>query len=191
LRLPRLVSRFDGNFIHCELPDGSIGAFPSWMMDAEVCSRLSMSTPQLSLEALTDLHNFLKDNISTNQTQTANSSLLKGKGETDLVDSRKRVMQEEKPITLETICRRSYDKDFKINAINLYGSSGRSIHTLARELGIPSATFSKWVRDYRQGGHDSFPGKGQVKSSEEETKFTKSQAACLCFHKRNNKQDDY
>ena len=63
---------------------------------------------------------------------------------------------------------RSYDKDFKMNAINLYGSSGRSIHTLARELGIPSATFSKWVRDYRQGGHDSFPGKGQVKSSEEE-----------------------
>ena len=63
---------------------------------------------------------------------------------------------------------RSYDKDFKINAINLYGSSGRSIHTLARELGIPSATFSKWVRDYRQGGHDSFPRKGQVKSSEEE-----------------------
>lgn len=65
---------------------------------------------------------------------------------------------------------RSYDKDFKINAINLYGSSGRSIHTLARELGIPSATFSKWVRDYRQGGHDSFPGKGQVKSSEEEVR---------------------
>jgi transposase len=63
---------------------------------------------------------------------------------------------------------RSYDKDFKMNAINLYGSSGRSIHTLARELGIPSATFSKWVRDYRQGGHESFPGKGQVKSSEEE-----------------------
>ncbi len=63
---------------------------------------------------------------------------------------------------------RSYDKDFKMNAINLYGSSGRSIHTLVRELGIPSATFSKWVRDYRQGGHESFPGKGQVKSSEEE-----------------------
>lgn len=80
LRLHRLVSRFDGNFIHCELPDGSIGAFPSWMMDAEVCSRLSMGTPQLSLEALTDLRRFLKDNIS--ETQTANSSLLKGKGET-------------------------------------------------------------------------------------------------------------
>lgn len=82
MRVHRLVSRFDGNFIHCELPDGSIGAFPSWMMDAEVCSRLSMSTPQLSLEALADLRNFLKDNIPTNESQTANLSLLKEKGET-------------------------------------------------------------------------------------------------------------
>ena len=63
---------------------------------------------------------------------------------------------------------RSYDKDFKINAINLYTSGGCSMNTLAHELGIPMATFSKWIRDYRREGSESFPGKGQIKGSEAE-----------------------
>jgi len=63
---------------------------------------------------------------------------------------------------------RNYDKDFKINSVNLYTSSDCSMKTIAQELGIPTTTFSKWVRDYRREGSESFCGKGHAKSSEEE-----------------------
>lgn len=65
---------------------------------------------------------------------------------------------------------RTYDKDFKINAVNLYKSSGRSINALAEELGLSTSTLSTWIRKYRQEGEQSFPGKGQVKASEEEVR---------------------
>jgi len=63
---------------------------------------------------------------------------------------------------------RSYDKDFKLNAVNLCRSSGRSVNILARELGLSPSTLSTWVRTYREDGNESFPGKGRVKPSEEE-----------------------
>lgn len=63
---------------------------------------------------------------------------------------------------------RTYDKDFKINAVNLYKSSGRSLKTIAEELGLATSTLSQWVQDYKREGNKSFPGKGQVRSSEEE-----------------------
>lgn len=63
---------------------------------------------------------------------------------------------------------RSYDKDFKINAIKLYRESGRSMNSIADELGISSSTFHQWVIAYKQEGDSGFPGKGHTKSSEEE-----------------------
>lgn len=63
---------------------------------------------------------------------------------------------------------RTYDKEFKINAVNLYKSSGRSLKAIADELGLAISTLSHWVQDYKKEGTQSFPGKGQVKSSEEE-----------------------
>jgi len=63
---------------------------------------------------------------------------------------------------------RNYDKDFKLNAIKLYKESGRSMTSIADELGIPSTTFHQWTKAYSQEGDSSFPGKGRTKSSEEE-----------------------
>ncbi len=63
---------------------------------------------------------------------------------------------------------RTYDKDFKINAVNLYKSSGHSLKTIAEELGLAVSTLSQWVQDYKKEGGQSFPGKGQVKPYEEE-----------------------
>lgn len=36
--------------------------------------------------------------------------------------------------------KRRYDKIFKENAVNLYGSSGRSVKQLGEELGVPEST---------------------------------------------------
>jgi hypothetical protein len=35
-------------------------------------------------------------------------------------------------------------------------------------LGVAKATLSRWTGDYKQAGNESFPGKGNTKSSEEE-----------------------
>lgn len=65
---------------------------------------------------------------------------------------------------------KNYDKEFKISAVKLHKSSGRSINTIAQELGVATSTMSKWVQEYSQQGHDSFPGKGHVKAFEEEVR---------------------
>jgi len=42
---------------------------------------------------------------------------------------------------------RTYDKEFKLNAVKLYQASDRSYKQVADELGIPQATLVGWVSD--------------------------------------------
>ena len=72
---------------------------------------------------------------------------------------------------------RTYDKDFKINAANLYKSGGRSLKTIAEELGLATSTLSKWVREYNQNAKESFPGKGYPKAFEEEVRTLRKELA--------------
>ena len=72
---------------------------------------------------------------------------------------------------------RTYDKDFKINAANLYKSSERSLKTIGEELGLATSTLSKWVREYSQNAKESFPGKGHSKAFEEEARALRKELA--------------
>lgn len=63
---------------------------------------------------------------------------------------------------------RTYDKKFKLNALKLYQSSGRSYKQVADELGIPPATLVGWVHAYEESGVEAFPGKGHMKPSDAE-----------------------
>lgn len=63
---------------------------------------------------------------------------------------------------------RSYDKEFKLNAIKLYLESDRSYRQMGDELGVPEATLANWVCDYKKDGENSFPGKGHQKPADEE-----------------------
>ena len=63
---------------------------------------------------------------------------------------------------------RTYDKEFKLNAIKLYKESDRSMNAIADELGVPFTTFHQWIAAYKQEGDAGFPGKGNPKSSEAE-----------------------
>lgn len=72
---------------------------------------------------------------------------------------------------------RTYDKGFKINAVNLYKSSSRSLKTIVEELGLATSSLSNWVKQYSQNAEESFPGKGQVKASEEEVRALRKELA--------------
>ena len=63
---------------------------------------------------------------------------------------------------------RKYDKKFRINAIKHHESSGKSVTTIAKNLGVPSSTLAGWIKEYREHGEKSFPGSGKIKPCNEE-----------------------
>ena len=48
-----------GEYIFCELPDGTIGGFPSWMADAAQSSAVTVGSPLVSITALAALRTLL------------------------------------------------------------------------------------------------------------------------------------
>ncbi len=44
----------------------------------------------------------------------------------------------------------------------------RSYEQVSQELGIPSGTLITWVASYKKDAEEAFPGKGHLKSSDQE-----------------------
>lgn len=58
--------------------------------------------------------------------------------------------------------RKSYTKEFKIEAVRLMEEGNRSVSQLARELEISGATLHTWRKQLKQQGDHAFPGKGSL-----------------------------
>jgi len=56
--------------------------------------------------------------------------------------------------------RRSYDKSFKLMAVELH-RSGKPAVTVAKELGIDVGMIRRWTREYSKYDTRSFPGNGK------------------------------
>ena len=63
---------------------------------------------------------------------------------------------------------RTYDKEFKINALELY-KKGKTGTEICRDLGVPESTFWGWLKQYSTEGMESFTGSGNVKPINQET----------------------
>ncbi len=75
--------------------------------------------------------------------------------------------------------KRTYDKDFKLEAIRLYESSGRSMRQIEEELGISAGLLNKWRARHRQNGQQAFVGKGHQAELEEELRRLKRENEVL------------
>ena len=64
--------------------------------------------------------------------------------------------------------KRKYTREFKLEAVRLYESSGKSLRVIEQELGITPYLLAKWVQQFRQGEQDAFPGKGKLRESDVE-----------------------
>jgi transposase len=64
--------------------------------------------------------------------------------------------------------RKTYDRQFKLDAVGLVVNGGRSIAEAARELGIHVNTLHHWKRELTESGSAAFPGKGRLSPQEEE-----------------------
>ena len=64
--------------------------------------------------------------------------------------------------------QRTYDAEFKREAVLLVTEKGRSCPDVAAALGIPLGTLYKWVEEYKKHRVDPFPGKGKLHAEDEE-----------------------
>ena len=74
--------------------------------------------------------------------------------------------------------KRSYDREFKINAVKLWRESNKPKKVMAKDLGIGKSTLEGWIREIeREGMGKAFPGEGHVKASHEDLSRLKRELA--------------
>jgi transposase len=66
--------------------------------------------------------------------------------------------------------RRTYNREFKLAAVQLITQQGRSVAEAARSLGIGENLLRKWKHDLDAAGDQAFPGQGQLPPLEEEVR---------------------
>ena len=63
--------------------------------------------------------------------------------------------------------RRQYSREFRLDAVRLLETSGKSAAQLERELGIGKGNLSRWKRQSAKEGEDAFPGHGRLTPEQE------------------------
>ena len=64
--------------------------------------------------------------------------------------------------------RRTFTREFKVEAVRLVEEEGRTIASVSRELGIGAGLLGRWRKQLSEDGDESFPGQGRLKASDEE-----------------------
>jgi len=68
---------------------------------------------------------------------------------------------------------KSYDKEFKIEAVRLASEPGNTQAGVERGLGIGQGVISRWKRQLQRDGEEAFPGRGCLKPRDEELRHLK------------------
>ncbi len=66
--------------------------------------------------------------------------------------------------------RRSYTREFKVEAVRLAHESEKSVAQIARELGIQPTLLGRWIKQLEVDFEQAFPGKGHLKDRDEEVR---------------------
>lgn len=69
--------------------------------------------------------------------------------------------------------RNQYDKAFKLEAVRLIVEEGRSVASVARDLGVNANSLHHWKKQFSTDGADAFPGHGRLKPADEELRRLK------------------
>jgi len=64
--------------------------------------------------------------------------------------------------------RRTYTREFKIEAAQLSYNSDKPVSEIAESLGISQSSLNRWRREYRADPDQAFPGNGQQKERDAE-----------------------
>jgi transposase len=64
--------------------------------------------------------------------------------------------------------KRTYDKEFKLEAVRLVLEEGHSACSVERQLGTGRGVVYNWVHQFTDDPEHGFPGKGKVKPPDKE-----------------------
>jgi len=68
---------------------------------------------------------------------------------------------------------RTYDREFKLEAVRMASEPGVTDREVERRLGIGQGVLSRWKRQLINDGKQAFPGKGHLKPADEEMRRLK------------------
>lgn len=66
--------------------------------------------------------------------------------------------------------KRKYNKEFKVESVKLTTEGVHDSKQVSSDLGVNSDTLRRWVREYHAGSLEAFPGKGHLRSQDEEAR---------------------
>jgi transposase len=66
--------------------------------------------------------------------------------------------------------RRKFSREFKLEAVRLVTSGGRGVAATARDLEVRPDMLRRWKRQLEEDPVEAFPGKGNLKSEEEQVR---------------------
>lgn len=69
--------------------------------------------------------------------------------------------------------RLQYSREFKLEAIRLWQTSGKSAHEVEDDLGITRGRLYRWKLQVNNQGQDAFPGQGRLPAADEEIRILK------------------
>ncbi len=64
--------------------------------------------------------------------------------------------------------RRSFSREFKLEAVRLMTEGGLSIAQTSRDLGIRESVLGRWKKQFEEDPQEAFPGKGRLRPQDEE-----------------------
>lgn len=73
----------------------------------------------------------------------------------------------------------TYDKAFKLEAVRLVRTSGKSLRQIAEDLGVSNGTLSKWCQDAQANGEHAFVGSGKLRPDDEELRRLRREVEIL------------
>jgi transposase len=75
--------------------------------------------------------------------------------------------------------QRTFTREFKLEAVQLVQTSGKSMSQIARDLGIADSTLHHWCKQLSEHGDTAFPGSGHQTPQEEEIRHLKRENELL------------
>jgi len=66
-----------------------------------------------------------------------------------------------------TKSRRTYSREFKLEAVGLLATSGKSMSQIERDLGIGKGNLWRWKREFAADDAHAFPGQGRLTPEQE------------------------
>ena len=64
-----------------------------------------------------------------------------------------------------------FTREFKLEALELLESSGKSRNALEKDLGISRGSLKRWQAEFEAFGDEAFPGKGKERLDPEQEKI--------------------